>query len=177
MEGSPTQALEKFLRDVPDFPKPGILFKDITPMLSNPQAFSMAVDAMTDAVRAYNPTHVACMESRGFLFGTPMAERLEAGIIPLRKPGKLPWKTYSESYDLEYGTNTLEIHRDAGEPGDRVVIVDDLLATGGTAQASIALVRRLGAEVVACCFVVELDFLEGREKLHGTEVISLIHVA
>ncbi len=168
--------LADYLRDVPDFPKPGIVFKDITPMLTSPIAFKAAVDQLTDRVRHLRPTHIAAIESRGFLFGAPMAERLEASLIPLRKPGKLPWQTIEESYDLEYGSNTLEVHTDAAGPGDRVVLVDDLLATGGTASASVNLVRRLGTEVVAAVFAVELDFLAGRDKLHGMDVISLVHV-
>ena len=168
--------LSDYLRDVPDFPKPGIVFKDITPMLANPAAFRSAVDQLADKVRHLRPTHIAAIESRGFLFGAPMAERLETALIPLRKPGKLPWDTIAESYQLEYGSNTLEIHTDAPGPGDRVVLVDDLLATGGTARASVNLVRRLGAEVVAAVFAVEIDCLSGRELLHGMEVISLVHV-
>ena len=124
--------LEDYLRDVPDFPKPGIVFKDITPLLASPEAFRVAVERLTEAVRHLRPTHIAAIESRGFLFGTPMAERLKASIIPLRKPGKLPWKTIEESYNLEYGSNTLEVHVDGAGPSDRVVLVDDLLATGGT---------------------------------------------
>ncbi|MDP7559791.1 MAG: adenine phosphoribosyltransferase [Planctomycetota bacterium] len=182
MESNPMTAdpnslrLEDYLRDVPDFPKPGIVFKDITPLLASPEAFRVAVERLTEAVRHLRPTHIAAIESRGFLFGTPMAERLKASIIPLRKPGKLPWKTIEESYNLEYGSNTLEVHVDGAGPSDRVVLVDDLLATGGTACASVNLIRRLGAEVVASVFAVELDFLRGRDLLHGMEVISLVHV-
>ena len=172
---SPAVDLKAYIRDVPDFPKPGILFKDVTPLLANPAAFRASVDALTAAVAHHRPTHIAAIESRGFLFGTPLAERLHASLVPLRKPGKLPWKTLSESYDLEYGSATLQLHVDAAAPGDRVVLVDDLLATGGTAAAAVNLIRRLGAEVVATCFVVELDFLKGRDKLHGLEIVSLLH--
>lgn len=166
--------LREFIRDVPDFPKPGIVFKDITPLLGNTSALTSAVDAMSEAVRPMRPTHLAAMESRGFLFAAPMAERLDAALVPLRKPGKLPWKTFSESYALEYGENSLEVHVDAAGPGDRVVLVDDLLATGGTCAASMKLVRRLGAEVLGAAFLIELDFLDGRAKLPGVNVFSLI---
>jgi len=172
----PLPPLADFLRDVPDFPKPGILFKDITPLLGDPGAFARAVQELCNGVRALRPTHVAAIESRGFLFGAPMAEKLGAALIPLRKPGKLPWKSESETYELEYGTNTLEIHADASGPGDRIVLVDDLLATGGTASAAVNLLRRLGGEVVAAAFVVELSFLKGRKKLHGLEIQSLIQI-
>ncbi|TAH36755.1 MAG: adenine phosphoribosyltransferase [Planctomycetota bacterium] len=171
---SPAVDFRKYIRDVPDFPKPGILFKDITPLLADPQVFRAAVDALAAAVAHHRPTHVAAIESRGFLFGAPIAERLNAGIIPLRKPGKLPWKTMSESYDLEYGSAALQLHQDSGGPGDRVVLVDDLLATGGTAAAAVNLIRRLGAEVVSAAFVVELDVLKGRDRLHGLDVFSLM---
>ncbi|MFQ5749622.1 MAG: adenine phosphoribosyltransferase [Planctomycetota bacterium] len=173
---SSSPPLADFLRDVPDFPKPGILFKDITPLLGDSGAFARAVRELCNGVKPFRPTHVAAIESRGFLFGAPMAEKLGAALIPLRKPGKLPWKSESETYDLEYGTNTLEIHADAAGPGDRIVLVDDLLATGGTASAAVNLLRRLGGEVVAAAFVVELSFLAGREKLHGFEIQSLIQI-
>lgn len=171
-----TTRFEKFLRDVPDFPKPGIVFKDISPLLADPQAFEAVLEEMTERVRHLQPTRVAGIESRGFIFGAPMARELGVGFFPLRKPGKLPWKTYSESYELEYGSNILEVHQDAAGPGDRVVLVDDLLATGGTAMASVNLIRRLGAEVVAVACVVELAFLKGRERIHGPEMIALIRV-
>jgi adenine phosphoribosyltransferase len=177
MTSAPPLDLSNYLRDVPDFPKPGIVFKDITPLLADPVAFSTAVDRLTEAIRPYNPTHIAAVESRGFLFAGGMCERLQASFIPLRKAGKLPWETFSESYDLEYGADHLEVHTDAAAPGDRVVLIDDLLATGGTAEASLHLVRRTGAEVVAACFVVELDFLDGRKRLHGIPVHSLISIA
>ncbi|MBC8329043.1 MAG: adenine phosphoribosyltransferase [Planctomycetes bacterium] len=167
---------ERHLRDVPDFPKPGIVFKDITPLLKDPEAFKASIDALESLVGAWEPTCVAAIESRGFLFGAPLAERLGVGLVPLRKPGKLPWRTFQESYELEYGTNTLEVHHDAAGPGDRVLIIDDLLATGGTAAASVNLIRRLGAEVVGAAFIVELGFLKGRERLHGIEIVRLVDI-
>ena len=174
--GSSASRFERYLRDVPDFPKPGIIFKDITPLLADPAAFEAVIAELCAVVQHLRPSHIAAIESRGFLFGAPMAQQLTLPLIPLRKPGKLPWHTYSESYELEYGTNTLEVHQDAAGPGDRVVLVDDLLATGGTIVASINLVRRLGAEAVAAVFVVELAFLKGRESIHGPEVVSLVRI-
>ncbi len=174
---APITDFSSYLRDVPDFPKPGITFKDITPLLNQAEVFTAAIDQIAEQVRHLRPTHFAAIESRGFLFGGGLCERLGAGFVPLRKPGKLPWKTYSESYQLEYGQDSLEIHVDAAAPGDRVVIIDDLLATGGTAAAAVNLVRRTGAEVVAAAFVVELDFLDGRSKLHGFEIHSLVRVS
>lgn len=174
--GAPALDLGRYLRDVPDFPRPGIVFKDITPLLRDAAAFRAAVDRLCDPVRPLRPTCIAAVESRGFLFGAPMAERLGAGVVPLRKPGKLPWRTCSETYELEYGRAALELHTDAAAPGDRVVLVDDLLATGGTAAAAVSLLRRLGAEVLAACFVVELEFLRGRARLPGLEIHALIPV-
>ena len=164
------------IRDVPDFPKPGIVFKDITPLLADVHAFMEAIEDLVAGVRGLKPTHVAGVESRGFLLAGPMAERLGVGVIPLRKPGKLPCETWKEDYSLEYGEASLEIHRDACGPTDRVVVVDDLLATGGTAAASVNLIRKTGAEVVGACFVVELEFLQGRQQLHGVEIHSLVGV-
>jgi len=169
--------LVRYLRDVPDFPKPGILFKDITPLLNAPAAFRASITALEELARPLAPTRVAAIESRGFLFAGPLAERLDIGLVPLRKPGKLPWRTLAGSYELEYGTNTLEVHEDAAGPGDRVLLVDDLLATGGTAAAGVRLLRRLGAEVVAALFVVELCFLDGRSRLPDLPVHALIPVA
>jgi adenine phosphoribosyltransferase len=167
--------LRGMIRDVPDFPKPGIIFKDITTFLKEPRGLALAVDLLAEALEGKGIERVVAMESRGFVFGTPVALRLGAGFVPVRKPGKLPAATERESYELEYGTDTLEIHRDAIEPGMRVAIIDDLLATGGTAQATVRLVRRLGAEVAAVAFVIELDFLHGRDKLSDVEVVSLVH--
>ncbi len=159
-----------FLRDVPDFPKPGIVFKDISPLLANPQALRMAVQLMADLVDGVHIDRLCAMESRGFLFGTPLALQLDVGFTPIRKPGKLPWKTYSVEYDLEYGTDRLEIHADGVHEGERVLVVDDVLATGGTMQAACHLVEQLGGTVVACVVLLELTFLEGRKKLPGRTV-------
>jgi len=166
----------EFLRDVPDFPKPGIVFKDITPLLADPAALRAAVDALAERVAATRPDRIVGIESRGFLFGVPIALQLGLGFTPVRKPRKLPWKTRSVSYDLEYGTDTLEIHEDGVRPGERVAIVDDLLATGGTAKATTILVQGLGGQVAGAFFVVELGFLGGRAKLEAHEVGSLILV-
>ena len=166
-----------YLRDVPDYPKPGIMFKDITPLLQDANALASCIDDLADLAAGLNATHIAGMESRGFLFGAPLAIKMGLGFLPIRKPGKLPWKTFAESYDLEYGQDTLEIHTDASAAGERVLLVDDLLATGGTAGASVKLVRRTGAEVVGCLFVVELGFLGGRQQLHGLETRSLLNLA
>ena len=168
--------LRPWLRGVPDFPKPGIVFKDITPLLLDARAFSRSLDALAEACARYAPTHIAGVESRGFLFGAPVAERLGCGFVPVRKPGKLPWKTFAENYDLEYGTDTLEVHVDASSPGERIVLLDDLLATGGTAAAAVRLLRRTGAEVMAFGCAVELAALGGRARLHGVEVFSLTRV-
>lgn len=165
--------LRPWLRGVPDFPRPGILFQDVSPLLQDPKAFSACLDAFCERVARLDVTHVAAIESRGFLFGAPLADRLGLGLLPVRKPGKLPWKTFAEAYELEYGQGTLEIHVDAASAGERVVLVDDLLATGGTAAAAVKLVRRTGAEVMAAGFAVELAALGGRRHLHGIEVFSL----
>jgi adenine phosphoribosyltransferase len=162
------------IRDVPDFPKPGILFKDITPVLANARLFSDVVNWVAGCLAGREVDQVVGMESRGFIFGAAVAPQLQAGFVPARKPGKLPAPTTSVSYDLEYGSATLEIHVDAIRPGQKVVIVDDLLATGGTAKATIDLVHQLGGEVIACIFLVELDFLNGRAQL-GVPVQSLVH--
>jgi adenine phosphoribosyltransferase len=167
--------LAKLIRDVPDFPVKGILFKDITTMIKGPEAFQESVDILVDRYADSKIDLIAAIESRGFIFGAPLAYRLDAGLIPVRKPGKLPAEKLSESYTLEYGVNTLEMHQDAIEPGQRVLIVDDLLATGGSAKATSNLVERLGGEVVALAFVIELDFLHGRDKLAGYDVFSIIH--
>lgn len=164
------------LRDVPDFPKPGIVFKDISLFLQDVELLQAVLDAWATELKPLRPTHIAAIESRGFLFAGGLCERLQAGLIPLRKPGKLPWQTFSESYALEYGTDSLEIHTDAAGPGDRVVLVDDLIATGGSAAAAVNLVRRTGAEVVAASFLIELAFLNGRERLHGFPCLSLLEI-
>ena len=168
------ERLAALIRDVADFPKKGILFKDITTLLKEPQAFKQSVDQLTQLVRAHRPEVVIGMESRGFIFAAPIAYKLEAGFVPVRKLGKLPGEVISTEYDLEYGTNTLELHSDAVRAGQRVLIVDDLLATGGTVSATIELVERLEGKVVAVAFLVELTALNGRERLRDYEVVSLI---
>lgn len=162
------------IRSVPDFPIKGILFYDITTLLKDPAALKESIDRLTQHYQEAGPDKVVGIESRGFIFGLPLAYELGAGFVPVRKPGKLPAATLSESYALEYGTNSLEIHVDAIEKGQRVLIVDDLLATGGTAKATCNLVEQLGGTVVGLAFAIELNFLKGREKLKGYEVFSLI---
>ncbi len=167
--------LKAKIRDIPDFPKPGIIFKDITPLAKDPATLRLATHQLLQPFLGRNITAVAGMEARGFIFGSLVAWELGVGFIPLRKPGKLPYDVQSVSYELEYGSATLEAHIDAFDNNDKVLIVDDLLATGGTAKASCALVEQLGAKVEACAFVVELDFLNGRKQLGNHEVHSLIH--
>ncbi len=167
--------LKEKIRDIPDFPKPGILFKDITPLVRDPATLRLAVHQLLQPFLGQHITAVAGMEARGFIFGSLVAWDLGLPFIPLRKPGKLPYEVESVSYDLEYGSATLEVHSDAFNSQDRVLLIDDLLATGGTAKASCELVEKFGATVVACAFVVELDFLEGRNKLSEYEVHSLLH--
>lgn len=162
------------IRDIPDFPEKGIVFKDITPVLQDPGAFEEALLAMEAFAAHQNPTVIAGIESRGFIFGAPLAHRLKLPFVLIRKLGKLPADTVSEEYQLEYGTSTVEVHRDAAAEGDRVLIVDDLLATGGTALAAAKLIEKLGAHVVGFAFLVELDFLNGREKLADYELSTLI---
>lgn len=166
--------LKTYIRDIPDFPKPGILFKDITPLLLDPVGFRAAIDRLVDRYRGQRISKIVAIESRGFVFAGPLSYELQAGFIPLRKEGKLPYETIAESYFLEYGEAALEIHKDAIEKGERVLVFDDLLATGGTAEASVSLVQKLGGEVVEASFVIELMSLKGREKLDGTRVFSLI---
>jgi adenine phosphoribosyltransferase len=167
--------LTKFLRDIPDHPKPGILFKDITPLLGSPAAFAAAIEQLA-ALDFGRVDAIAAVESRGFLFGAPLAVRLGVGFVPVRKPGKLPWQTNRIEYELEYGTDAVEIHRDAVAPGQRVLLVDDLLATGGTMQAACQLVTGCGGTVAGCAFVVELAFLAGRAKLAPYPLASLITI-
>jgi adenine phosphoribosyltransferase len=162
------------IREIPDFPKPGILFYDITTLLKDPAAFHEAIDLMLEPYKDERIDIVVGMESRGFIFSAPMAYQLKAGLVPVRKLGKLPAETITVEYALEYGSNTLEIHRDAIEAGQRVLIVDDLLATGGTVRGTIELVERLKAQVVGLAFLVELDFLKGRERLEGRRVTSVV---
>jgi adenine phosphoribosyltransferase len=167
------EQVKVLIRDVPDFPKPGILFKDITPVLKSPAAMHAVIEFMAERARGLGVNLVAGPEARGFLFGMPLALRLGVGFAPIRKPGKLPWKTRAVSYDLEYGKDTVQAHEDAAGRGDRVLLVDDLLATGGTMAACATLMESLGAEVVGCQFMVELSFLEGRRKLAGRSIQSM----
>ena len=168
-------ALLDALRDVPDFPKPGILFKDITPLLSDPALFSQAIDRLADTA-AGHVDKVVGIDARGFIFAAAVADRLKAGFVPIRKKGKLPWKTRGLAYDLEYGQAVVEIHEDAVRPGERVLLVDDLLATGGTAGAALALLDQLGADVVAASFLVELSFLDGRSKLGSHRIETVLKI-
>ncbi len=168
--------LESFIRDVPDFPKEGILFKDISPLLASPEAFMEACDRLAQTFADKGVTKVIGIESRGFIFGAPVAQRLGAGFVPIRKPGKLPAETVSQSYQLEYGTDTIEIHADAIEPNEKVLLIDDLLATGGTMAAAAELVAKLGGQIVGIGFVIELCFLPGRAKLPGQDVHALIQI-
>ncbi len=166
--------LSDYIRDIPDFPKPGILFKDITPLLAHAGAFAATIDRLADHFAGRGIDAVAAAEARGFLFGPPLALRLGVGFIPIRKPGKLPYSTVGVEYSLEYGTDRLEVHSDALQPGRRILLLDDVLATGGTMVACRELVRLAGAEVVACAFVIELGFLGGRARLEPGEVFSLL---
>ncbi len=169
------EPLKQLIRAVPDFPIKGILFYDITTLLKDKKGFATLIDALSEHYIDKEIDHVLGMEARGFIFGPAVAYRLNAGFVPIRKPHKLPAATASIEYELEYGKNTLEIHKDAIQPGQHVIIVDDLLATGGTAAATVKLAESLGAKVVGCGFVVELDFLKGREKLANYDVFSLLH--
>jgi adenine phosphoribosyltransferase len=166
--------LDKFIRDIPDFPKPGIVFKDITPLLKDPGAFRRTLEILEEQIRPLKPDLLLGIESRGFLFGGALAYKMDTGLIIARKPGKLPYDTESVSYDLEYGSATLELHKDAVGKGQRVLIIDDLLATGGTAAACAQLVRSQQGQVVGHAFVVELAFLEGRKKLEPDPVSSIL---
>jgi adenine phosphoribosyltransferase len=171
------QEIYQAIRDVPDFPKPGIMFKDITPLLLDPRRFRRAVELMAAPFGESKVGRVVSIESRGFLLGAPIALLLEAGLVPIRKPGKLPAARGRVEYALEYGTDALEMHRDAVGQGDRVLIVDDVLATGGTAEAAARLVRTHGAQLVGFTFLIELDFLKGRERLQNERVEALLHYA
>ncbi len=162
------------IRDIPDFPSPGIVFRDLTPLLGDVEAFRFTVDAIADAFAGRRVDKVVGVEARGFIFAGPVAYRLGAGFVPVRKPGKLPWRTESEEYALEYGVDRLELHSDGVAPGEQVLIVDDVIATGGTARATVQLVEKLGASVAGLGFAVELTYLGGREKLDGYDVVSLV---
>ena len=162
------------VRDVPDFPKPGIVFKDLMPLIADPAAFRQSIDQLAEWAAPRQPDVILGAEARGFIFGGALAYVVGCGFVPARKPGKLPWKTVEATYELEYGTDTLEVHADAIAQGDRVIVLDDVLATGGTAKAKIDLVEQLGGEVVGALFVIELTFLGGRDKLSGYDVHALI---
>jgi len=169
-----TEQLRALIRDVPDFPQPGIVFRDITPLLADPEAFSTVVDTIVVRFGRGNVDKVVGIEARGFIVAAPVAYHFNAGFVPVRKKGKLPWDSESENYELEYGTETLEIHKDAFDPGERVLIVDDVLATGGTAQATTRLVERLEGKVIGIACIIELSALSGRNKLGDVDFFSLI---
>lgn len=175
VSGPPLDYLKTFIRDVPDFPKPGIIFKDITPLLKNEKAFKIVCDELAKPFSKLDVKQIVGIESRGFLLASPVAYKLGIGLVPVRKKGKLPFKTEKISYSLEYGEDFLEIHSDAISKGDRVLIVDDVLATGGTAEAVAKLVQKLGGEVVGLAFLIELAFLNGRSRLAGFPLRTLIH--
>ncbi len=168
------EELKKIIREVPDFPKEGILFYDITTLLKDGPAFAKAVDVLCDRCEGKGIDAVVAIEARGYIFGPAVAYRLGVGFVPMRKPGKLPAKTIQETYDLEYGKDTIEMHADAVQAGQRILVVDDLLATGGTAAAACRLVEKAGGRVVECCFLIELSFLNGRGKLGSRKVFSLL---
>ena len=169
------EQIEALIRDVPDFPEPGIVFKDITPVLADPIAFSTIIDLIVVHFGRGNVDKVVGIEARGFILGAPVAYHFGAGVIPVRKKGKLPYETIEEEYALEYGSATLEIHTDAVTPGERVLVVDDVLATGGTAAATASLVERIGGKVCGIATLIELDFLHGRDKVPGYDLFTLIH--
>lgn len=171
---SPDADLRRWIRDVPDFPKPGIQFKDITPLLAEPDAFGAAIDRLAEIYSAARIDTIAAAEARGFIFGAPLALKLHAGFVPIRKPGKLPYATVAREYQLEYGIDRLEVHTDAFAPGRRVLLLDDVLATGGTMRACCDLVVQTGAELIGCAFILELSFLNGRAKLAPIDVTSLL---
>lgn len=174
MAASAPVDIRDWIRDIPDFPKPGILFKDITPLLGHPEAFQASIDRLEAEYAGRGIDVIAAAEARGFIFGAPLALRIGAGFVPIRKPGKLPYATIAQEYALEYGNDRLEVHSDALGPGKKVLLIDDVLATGGTMCACRDLVKSTGAELVACAFVIELSFLGGRPKLEPCDVFSLI---
>ena len=171
------ESVKQIIRDIPDFPKEGIIFKDITPLLADSSAFGKTINTLKERYADKQIDKVVGVEARGFLFASALAYALEAGTTMVRKPGKLPYKTYQETYSLEYGTDTIEIHQDAFQPGERIVLIDDVLATGGTLAATLNLIRSNfeSVEIVETAFLIELDFLNGREKLKDTPIHSLIH--
>ena len=166
--------LKNLIRDIPNFPKSGILFRDITTLLSNPEGLRYSIDVLTEKCSEFDPDYLVGMESRGFIFGVPLAYQLKVGFIPVRKAGKLPAAVHSVTYDLEYGQDTLEMHQDSMAPGSRVLVIDDLLATGGTARAATQLIEKAGCELVGFAFVIELPELGGRQKLPEVPIITLI---
>ena len=168
------EQIKNAVRDVKDFPKEGIIFKDISPVLQDPELLKKSIDLLTATVDGQKVDKVVGIDARGFLFATPVALALKAGFVPVRKKGKLPWQTISTSYDLEYGSNTVEMHKDAIQPGERVMLVDDLLATGGTAAAAVKLLKELGADIVCVSFLIELEFLNGREKIDCANIQSIL---
>lgn len=174
MASQPIDLVKQRVRDVPNFPKPGIVFKDITPVLADPRAFNICLDLMAERYDGQNVEAIVGIESRGFIFGAALASRMRKAFVPARKPGKLPYDTHRVEYALEYGKDAIEIHRDAVKKGERVLIVDDLLATGGTAAAAIELVQKIGGNVIGAAFAIELTFLPGRERLRPIEAFSLI---
>jgi adenine phosphoribosyltransferase len=175
IQSSPTPAdIERAIRNIPDFPKPGIQFKDITPVLADARLFSGSIDLLTARFKPGQVDAVVGIDARGFIFAAAAAVKLQAGFVPVRKKGKLPYQTHEQQYDLEYGTATVAVHVDALKPGNRVLLIDDLLATGGTAAAAAALVKRLGANILEIAFLIELGFLGGRQKLAGYPVRSLV---
>jgi adenine phosphoribosyltransferase len=167
--------LKSLIRDIPDFPKPGIMFRDITTLLRDPAGLKYAIDTLATQVQDLQPEYIVGMESRGFIFGAALAYKLGIGFIPVRKPGKLPAAVYTVEYALEYGTDKLEIHRDAVVPGSRILIVDDLIATGGTAAATAQLIQAIGCDLIGYGFMIELDDLGGRSRLPDVPIVSLIH--
>jgi adenine phosphoribosyltransferase len=167
--------LQSLIRDIPDFPKPGIMFRDITTLLRDPAGLKYAIDTLATQVQDLQPEYIVGMESRGFIFGAALAYKLGIGFIPVRKPGKLPAAVYTVEYALEYGTDKLEIHRDAVAPGSRILIVDDLIATGGTAAATAQLIQAIGCDLIGYGFMIELDDLGGRSRLPDVPIVSLIH--
>lgn len=174
MATSTSLDLKAFIRDVPDFPRPGILFRDITPLLAHPEAFRTAIERLAERFRHENVEAVVAAEARGFIFAAPLALALNAGFVPVRKPGKLPFDTHAFHYELEYGTDTLEIHIDGVRPGQRVLVVDDLLATGGTVEACCKLLAHCEAHIIACAFLIELRSLGGAKRIAPHPVFSLI---
>ncbi|MBD0268315.1 MAG: adenine phosphoribosyltransferase [Cyanobacteria bacterium Co-bin8] len=166
--------LTDHIREIPDFPKPGILFRDITPLLAHPEALCYTVDLLAEQVADLKPDYIAGIESRGFIFGVPLAYRMSIGFAPVRKPGKLPAATHTAEYALEYGTDRLELHQDAFRPGSRVLIVDDLIATGGTAAATVELIQKTGSEIAGFGFIIELTGLAGRNNLPDLPIVSLL---